>query len=394
MSGIYARGCRLWCRLKEDGRWTSKATPFNVGDEDKARRYARAAQERIDARAPGEVGPATVTRFAERWYGHREQLGVDWKKDRGILCKHVLPVIGALPISDVRPVHIVDIIRRVRGAGLAARTVHNVYTSMSALFRDAALEGAIEQTPCILTHHQLGPIVDKDPEWRAGAVFDRDEAEVLISHTGIPMDRRLVYGFGLLAGLRPGEVGAARWRNYDAAATPLGRLVVAVAYSSKRDLVKGTKTQAVRHVPVHQTLAAMLAEWKLGGWPAMFGRAPGPDDLIVPLPPETVERRKRAGEPMRGDRYTYRRWVDIDLPMLGWRHRAAYATKSTFITLAIEDGADAEILEQRVTHTKPRRSAFAGYDRGPHWIEACAEVAKLRLTRRGDNLRILQGGQR
>lgn len=393
MTSIYRRGRRLYCRLK-DGEWVSKPTPFNVGDEDKARRYAKAAQERIDARPAGELGPATVTRFAEAWYGERERLGVDWRKDRGILRKHVLPVIGAMPIADVRPVHIVDIIRRVRALGLAARTVHNVNSTLSALFRDAALEGAIEQTPCILTHHQLGPIVDKDPEWRAGALFTRDEAEVLISHPDIPMDRRLVYGFGLLAGLRPGEVGAARWRNYDAAVMPLGRLVVALAYSSKRDLVKGTKTQAVRHVPVHPTLAAMLAEWKLGGWPAMFGRAPGPDDLIAPLPPETVRRRKRVGEPMRGDHYTYRRWIDFDLPMLGWRHRAVYTTKSTFITLAIEDGADADILEHRVTHTKPRRSAFSGYDRGSHWAESCAEVGKLRLARRGENLRILQGGQR
>jgi hypothetical protein len=28
---------------------------------------------------------------------------------------------------------------------------------------------------------------------------------------------------------------------------------------------KTTKTDAVKHVPVHPTLAAMLAEWKLGG---------------------------------------------------------------------------------------------------------------------------------
>jgi hypothetical protein len=47
---------------------------------------------------------------------------------------------------------------------------------------------------------------------------------------------------------------------------------------------KTTKMDAVKHVPVHPTLAVMLAEWKLGGWAEMMGRAPGPDDLIVPLP--------------------------------------------------------------------------------------------------------------
>jgi hypothetical protein len=33
----------------------------------------------------------------------------------------------------------------------------------------------------------------------------------------------------LLAGLRPGEIGALRWRHYDAATEPLGRLQVALA---------------------------------------------------------------------------------------------------------------------------------------------------------------------
>jgi hypothetical protein len=74
----------------------------------------------------------------------------------------------------------------------------------------------------------------------------------------------------------------------------------------------------------------------------------------------------------------------IDLPALGWRHRRHYDMRSTFITLAIEDGADPEILEARVTHTKKSRSAFDGYhrpDRGAVWERVCAEVAKLRISR-------------
>jgi hypothetical protein len=38
-------------------------------------------------------------------------------------------------------------------------------------------------------------------------------------------------------------------------------------------------------------------------------------------------------------------------PMLGWRYREPYATKSTFISLILEDGADDEIIDSRVTHT-------------------------------------------
>ena len=74
----------------------------------------------------------------------------------------------------------------------------------------------------------------------------------------------------------------------------------------------------------------------------MMGRQPEPEDLILSLPPETITRQtKRAGsEPHRGYDYSGKRWREVDLPMLGWRYRSLYDTKSTFITLAIDDGAD------------------------------------------------------
>ena len=57
--------------------------------------------------------------------------------------------------------------------------------------------------------------------------------------------------------------------------------------------------------------------------------------------------------------------------------------RATFITLAIDDGADPDVLETRVTHTRKSRSAFDGYNRGLQWERTCAEVSKLRITRGG-----------
>jgi hypothetical protein len=68
-----------------------------------------------------------------------------------------------------------------------------------------------------------------------------------------------------------------------------------------------------------------------------------------------------SGEPFRGHDDSGRPWREEDLPALGWRHRRHYDMRATFITLAIEDGADPEILETRVTHTRKSRSAFDGY---------------------------------
>jgi hypothetical protein len=51
------------------------------------------------------------------------------------------------------------------------------------------------------------------------------------------------------------------------------------------------------------------------------------------------------------------------LPALGWRHRRHYDMRATFITLAIDDGADPDVLETRVTHTRKSRNA----SRSPWW---------------------------
>ncbi len=49
--------------------------------------------------------------------------------------------------------------------------------------------------------------------------------------------------------------------------------------------MQSVKTEVPRRMPVHPTLAKILAAWRLGGWAEMMGRAPKADDLIVPNMP-------------------------------------------------------------------------------------------------------------
>lgn len=177
--------------------------------------------------------------------------------------------------------------------------------------------------------------------------------------------------------MRPGEAAALRWRHYDPTVTPLGEILVVKSYNMRGNVEKMTKTDAVKHIPVHPVQAAMLAQWKLEGWPEMMGRGPGPDDLIVPLPPDAARRRRaRHGEPHRSNDYSGTRWRDKDLRALGWWHRRHYDMRATFITRAIEDGADPDVIETRVTHTRKARNVFDGYNRGLHWERTCSEILK------------------
>lgn len=262
MAYVYQRGSKWWCRYKDAGKWVSACTPFGVGDpadKRKAKRFADAAQSKLDAHtatgAAVRPGAITVRQYIASWIQKRREADLDWKNDRGRLKHHVLPVIGDLVLADVRAPRIVDLFHKLRFTSerkLAQRSIYNIYSVVSALFRDAALEGLIEASPCILTDAQLGPLVDSDPEWRAGSVFTREEAETLIADPRIPADRQLVYAFGVLAGIRPGEAAALRWRHWDPSIRPLGKLIVAVSYNTRKHRTKGTKTDVVRHVPVHE----------------------------------------------------------------------------------------------------------------------------------------------
>jgi integrase len=70
-----------------------------------------------------------------------------------------------------------------------------------------------------------------------------------------------MYAIKAIAGLRHGEAAGLRWRHYDPDLEPLGRLLVATSYDTGR-----TKTDVTRRVPVHPTLAKILAAWKLSHW--------------------------------------------------------------------------------------------------------------------------------
>jgi hypothetical protein len=64
-----------------------------------------------------------------------------------------LPELGDLPLAEARTHPVVDLFHKLwtdRARNLAQRTSYNIYTVVSALFRDTRLADLIEQSPCIV----------------------------------------------------------------------------------------------------------------------------------------------------------------------------------------------------------------------------------------------------
>lgn len=311
-----------------------------------------------------EVPAETVASYAEKWVAGRKGRVHSFRNDGTRFRLHINPVIGAMPLAEVRPRHVRDLVLGLRDK-LAPRTLRNVYGTLHTMFRDAEIEELVVSNPVKVPVGTLPKKADKDPSWRATAVFTRQEVEALISDERIPLERRVLYSLLGLTGCRFGEVAALRWSAYDRTQEPLGMLSVHVSYDVQSRTERQVKTGVARRVPVHPVLRAILAEWRLV-------RPAGDDALIIPGPGGSHRNVHRALRCFRDD-----------LDRLGLRARRQHDLRRSFITLAQVDGARRDLLEV-VTHG-PRGDIMTAYTSFP-WSALCAEVAKLSIDRRGSHV--------
>jgi len=317
----------------------------------------------------------TVSKLAQKFLAQRRGEGLDTEKDQQRLEDHILPVVGGVRVSEFRPKHAYQVVSKVkqtpsvRGGNLASATVRAIYFLLRQLFQFALLEELVVGNPVVLQRGVLPRKVDKDPSWRKGAVFTKDEVEALLSSDKIPFHRRVIYAIAFLTGLRPGQVFELRWGDYEPTVEPLGRISSSRSWSSWKKKVKSTKTGVDHLVPVHPVLARMLAEWKLRGWSERHGRTPLPADLIVP----TINGTQRDVRKALEDFYE-------DLEKLGLRRRRQYDTRRTFASLAISAGASKDLVKM-ITHPRPAE-VFDVYVT-PTWKSLCDTVSAIPVVVKG-----------
>lgn len=411
MASIYARGQILWIKFKgADGKPVCKSSGHRRGEEAIALELAHECERQAtDTREvgplslapvaaplpelPAPVGPPlppvaklapvvrvgpeatpgalTVRAYGEQWIARRIASGMETAEgEASHLRLHVFEVIGHMALADVRPRHVNDMVnvikarpsaaRKCKGDPIAPRTVRRVFASVIQMFKSAVIDEHIAASPVVLEAGVLPQNMDKDPEWRSSATFEREEAIELTTSPRVAFFRRVFYALEYFAGLRHSETAALRFRSRIKTCSPLRKLVVARSGKKKR-----TKTKITREVPIHPFLDWMLDEWEAWGWAEKYGRAPTPDDLIVPT--------ERFG--VRQPSQTLREFYK-DLAMLGLRRRRGHDRRRTFITLTRADGGRSEVLRP-ITHPG-ERDVYDDYTTFP-WPVVCTEIAKLRL---------------
>lgn len=369
MGCVYHRKGMLYLRFKdENGQPRRLSTGLRVGQEEEAREILQKVQAQLDASRNEREAMLSLREYAEQWVEDRRQRGLlCYKDDESRLRHHVFPVLGDTALEDVRPRDVRALVRDLRAAGtLAPRTVRHVYATLRTMYRDAEVDELVDSNPCILKKGELPGKTDKNPAWRAKAIFTRSEVERLLWDETNPTDRRTLYALMALAGLRFSEASALRWSDYEPGLQPLGRLLINKAYNTKFHREKSVKTERPRQVPVHPALARTLAEWKLSGWPQLFGRLPLPDDLIVP---SRMGRHRQVNHALTK--------FHQDLERLDLRKRRQHDLRRTFISLLREDGARKDVVEW-MSHGS-RGDIIDQYTELP-WKLLCEELGKLQIS--------------
>lgn len=373
------RSGKRWAKpipARPDGKAITETDARAYKDE-VLRRYESGAWDPEAPAAEVPAPPPTVAVFARRWAAALTHSSAD--KERRAVEQHIAPSsLGDTPLPEVTPRQIAAWVMELRtrpsprGGTFAPHTVRGIYGVLSKMFLSAVFEEIVAASPCQLPRGFLPPARDKVPGARNAWRYDRLEVVRLISSPDVPPDRRVLYATLFLAGLRRGEAIALRWSDVNRERAPLGCLTVSRSLGVTR-AEKGTKTGAVREVPIHPTLAAVLAEWRLGGWERHYGRRPLPEDLLLP----TRTFAHRDGKNVHSQ-------LALDAKRLGFRGRRVHGSRHTFISMLIDDGARADLVA-KITHTRPVRSAFDVY-RNEAWSTLCAEVAKLKIERAPDEL--------
>lgn len=322
----------------------------------------RALVERPDWRAPDQRDDAplpTLREYADRWLAHRELRPRTVILYRGLLDRHVLPTLGAVPLDDITSA-------QVRGwfdnleTGPTARA--QAYSLLRTILGTAVDDQLLSRNPCMIrnagrrarTHH----------------VEVMTPAQIATAAEAMPHRLRSLLLLTAWCGLRVGE--ALELRRGDVELLPNGTYLVKVRRAVSR--VKGEwlvgppkTTHGVRDVavPPHvsEVLAYHLAEFTGKKSDALLW--PSPRDPGRYLQRSTLNLSWRPAAEAAG--VPGMRWHDL-------RHTGA--------TLAAQAGATVPELMARIGHSTP--AAALRYQHAAQGRDATIAGALSRLVE-GEN---------
>lgn len=226
-------GKRYWVRAK------TKA---------EARQKASAKKALLKAGVKDVRGGLTVYQWSEQWMEtYKSNVSTAWYKSmNGIIKTSIIPVIGQMPVKDVRPIDITKVMNGVTG-------MSESYVKKTLLILRQMFDRAEENS-----------LILKDPTKRVKAVYEeqeekrpltKEEREKTIRAARAHPDMGLFFLVMLWCGCRPQEVAVLRRHDFDG-----NTLHITKALKADGTVGKPKSRAGIRDIPVPSVLTEMLPD--------------------------------------------------------------------------------------------------------------------------------------
>ncbi|MCP1290892.1 tyrosine-type recombinase/integrase [Chromobacterium sp. S0633] len=249
---------------------------------------------------------------------------------------HIFPYIGDKPINDIRPLELLEVLRKVENAG-SIDTTKRLRQRCSAIFRLAILTGHCDSDPAApltdaLKSQQSTP---RKALMREGIPAFLDALE---KYDG-SVQTKLMMKLMLLTFTRVGEMAMARWEEID-----FDKALWTIPPEHRKLPEKSKKTAPPHLVPLSPPTLEVLKKLHdiTGGREHIF---PNRNNPRRPMSPETLRRA---------------------LHSMGFKGKAdVHGFRSTASTILNEQGFNPDVIERQLFHTE-KNKVPAAYNRAEY----------------------------
>lgn len=311
-------------RWREEGRERSRS----FRSEDDALAFLVDNRRRLEqgAHAVREPSAMHLAAWLERWFA---VYAAEWAEQTveqrtTVRDRHVLPFIGGCRLRDLGRARLIDYRAQLLDADRTPTTVNAVFRVLSASLSEAAREGLIPANPLRTVRALRVP----SPNRRA---IPHSHVEAVLAAMPSVRDQVIV-SLMVHAGLRPGEVRALQWSDWD------GEHLRVTRSATRRGKIDTTKSGRGRVVPVRRDGLVHLARWR--ELAELFGETS--DRLVVS---------GTKGGVLDWDNWTLRVWRPA-MRDLGFEYKP-YECRHTFASMLLRDGVDVVRVAAWMGHAKP-----------------------------------------
>lgn len=186
-------------------------------DEKRMHKRVRAAQVELDRGLPIATDKLTLAAYLHQWLDgadvDRERRASTLRGYRTNIERHIIPRLGKTRLGQLQPVHVQQLLRELRAAGLAEKTVTYVHATLRVALADALELELLARNPAQTVRRRGRKRGAQGEGFQVKPLDQEGVQRLLVAARG--EDLEVLFTVGVALGLRRGELLGLRWRDVD-----------------------------------------------------------------------------------------------------------------------------------------------------------------------------------